>query len=144
MLGKRMKIAREKICMSQEKLAEVVGMHTNTIARWERNEVMLRGNSLKKLAQELNVSATYLLDSDTDSSGIDHDIIRNASTLSTLQQERAKTKKTTNEAISPLYLSYTGKDGDKLEIPDTPKNRELFQSTPETDFRLKTLGSITK
>ena len=122
-----MKSAREKICISQEELAEAVGMHTNTIARWERNEVMPRGNSLRKLAQALRVSTAYLLDSDTDSSGVNEDVIHNVSASATVKQERAKTKETASESISPLCLSYTGKDGDKLELPDTPKNRELFQ-----------------
>ena len=127
MLGERMRVAREKICMSQEELAENVGMHTNTIARWERNEVMPRGNSLKKLAQALHVSTAYLLDSDTDPFSINRDIIHDVSASPTVKQERAKTKETASESVSPLCLSYTGKDGDKLELPDTPKNRELFQ-----------------
>ena len=122
-----MRAAREKICMSQEELADTVGMHTNTIARWERNEVMPRGNSLKKLAQALRVSTAYLLDSDTDPLGLNGDIVHDVATPPTVKQERAKTKETASESISPLCLSYTGKDGDKLELPDTPKNRELFQ-----------------
>ena len=124
MLGERIRAAREKICVSQEELAEAIGMHTNTIARWERNEVIPRGNSLKRLSQALHVSTAYLLDSDSAShEGIIHD----EAVPSTIKQERAKTKETASESISPLCLSYTGKDGDKLELPDTPKNRELFQ-----------------
>lgn len=44
-----------------------------------------------------------------------------------LKKENAKTKKTASESVSPLCLSYTGINGDKLELPDTPENRELFQ-----------------
>ena len=126
MLGERIKEAREKICMSQEALAEAVGMHTNTIARWERNEVTPRGNSLKKLSQALQVSISYLLDNDAEL-----EIGRNSVSVTQIspvvKKEHAKTKETASESISPLVLSYTDKDGDKLELPDTPKNRELFQ-----------------
>lgn len=118
MLGEKIKHAREKICMSQEALAEAVGMHTNTIARWERNEVTPRGNSLKKLSQALQVQPSYLLDIDI------HD---ENSNISNVKKEHARTNETTSEPLSPLCLSYTGINGDKLELPDTPQNRELFQ-----------------
>ena len=126
MLGERIKKAREKICMSQETLAESIGMHTNTIARWERNEVIPRGNSLKKLSQALQVSTAYLLEDKLTETT--EDVFEGKSiTPSAVKKERAKTKETASESVSPLFLSYTGKDGEKLEMPDTPKNRELFQ-----------------
>ena len=117
MLGEQIKIARERVCMSQEALAEAIGMHTNTVARWERNEVTPRGNSLKKLAQALQVQPSYLLDSEKNENADIHN----------LKKEHARTKETASESVSPLCLSYTGVNGDKLELPDTPKNRELFQ-----------------
>ena len=36
-------------------------MHSNTVARWERGELMPRGTSLSKLAQALKTSTAYLL-----------------------------------------------------------------------------------
>lgn len=118
MLGEKIKNAREKICMSQEALADAIGMHTNTIARWERNEVTPRGNSLKKLSQVLQVQPSYLLDIDINEEKLN---------LSNIKKEHAQTNETTSESLSPLCLSYTGINGDKLELPDTPQNRELFQ-----------------
>ena len=61
MLGKNIKILREKRGLTQEELAQKTGMHTNTIARWERDEVDPRGTSLWKLAKALNVSSATLL-----------------------------------------------------------------------------------
>ena len=123
MLGERIKNAREKNCMSQEALAEAVGMHTNTIARWERNEVIPRGNSLKRLSQALHVQPSYLLDTERNEGEINENI-----NTPNLKKENAKIKETASESISPLCLSYTGINGDKLELPDTPRNRELFQT----------------
>lgn len=61
MLGKNIKLLREKLGLTQEELAQKMGMHSNTIARWERDEVDPRGTSLWKLAKALNVSSATLL-----------------------------------------------------------------------------------
>ena len=61
MLGKNIKFLREKLGLTQEELAQKMGMHCNTIARWERDEVDPRGTSLWKLAKALNVSSATLL-----------------------------------------------------------------------------------
>lgn len=61
MLGKNIKRLREKLGISQEELAHKMGMHSNTIARWERDEVDPRGTSMWKLANALNVSPETLL-----------------------------------------------------------------------------------
>ena len=52
LLGKNIKKLREKLGLSQEELAQKIGMHSNTIARWERDEVDPRGTSMWKLAKE--------------------------------------------------------------------------------------------
>ena len=126
MLGERIRQAREQVCMSQETLAEAVGMHTNTIARWERNEVMPRGESLKKLSRALQVSTSYLLDSPS-TTHKEELINEENSNPATVKKESANIKETASESVSPLLLTYTGKNGDKLELPDTPQNKKLFQ-----------------
>ena len=65
MIGERIKTLREKQGQSQEELAHLVGMHPNTIARWERGELSPRGTSLSKVARALNTTSTFLL-GDTD------------------------------------------------------------------------------
>lgn len=61
MVGDRIKLLREGLSQSQEELASAIGMHSNTVARWERGELMPRGTSLSKLAQALKTSTAYLL-----------------------------------------------------------------------------------
>lgn len=61
MVGDRIKFLREGLNQSQEELANAIGMHSNTVARWERGELVPRGTSLSKLAQALDTSTGYLL-----------------------------------------------------------------------------------
>lgn len=61
MVGDRIKLLREGLSQSQEELASAIGMHSNTVARWERGELTPRGTSLSKLAQALKTSTAYLL-----------------------------------------------------------------------------------
>lgn len=64
MLGKRIKFFREQCGVSQEEIAHRIGVHVNTIARWERDETTPRGTSLWKLANALGTTADHLLDGD--------------------------------------------------------------------------------
>lgn len=64
MIGERIKSLREELGQSQEELAHSVGMHPNTIARWERGELVPRGTSLAKLARSLNTTVSYVLEGD--------------------------------------------------------------------------------
>ena len=61
MIGHKIKSFREKQGISQEELAQRAGVHSNTIARWERDEVNPRGTSLVKLAAGLQISPSELL-----------------------------------------------------------------------------------
>lgn len=61
MVGDRIKFLRDGLNQSQEELASAIGMHSNTVARWERGELVPRGTSLSKLAQALDTTTGYLL-----------------------------------------------------------------------------------
>ncbi len=60
-VGDRIKFLRDGLNQSQEELASAIGMHSNTVARWERGELVPRGTSLSKLAQALDTTTGYLL-----------------------------------------------------------------------------------
>lgn len=47
--------------MTQEELAKEMGVTTQTIRNWERNQSNLRGKVIKELAIKFNVSADELL-----------------------------------------------------------------------------------
>ncbi len=62
MIGEQIKKARKLKGMSQEELAYSIGVHSNTVARWERGEINPTGKSLKKIAQVLKVPISSLYD----------------------------------------------------------------------------------
>ena len=61
MKGQNIKRFRERLGISQEELAQRTGVHSNTIARWERDEITPRGTSLVKLASGLQIPLSDLL-----------------------------------------------------------------------------------
>ncbi len=52
---------RKNAGMSQEELAEHVGVHLNTISQWENGFFLPKTSKLKKLAEALNVTEVELL-----------------------------------------------------------------------------------
>lgn len=60
-VGKRIRLARESVGLTQEKLAETIGVSRTAISRWESGEIDPTIEHLIDLAQALNVSADYLL-----------------------------------------------------------------------------------
>ena len=58
--GERLKKVR-KGRYNQEELASLIGVHTNTISRWENGSRSPDAGTLQKLAQALDTSTGYLL-----------------------------------------------------------------------------------
>lgn len=62
----RLLIARKKMGLSQQELAELAGTTNVQICRIENNNVMPKSDLLKKLSEILNVSMDYLMDESED------------------------------------------------------------------------------
>jgi transcriptional regulator with XRE-family HTH domain len=60
--GKRLREAREARHISQEKLAELVDGHRNTIGKLERGEVNFTFDYMMKVARILKVKPSKLMD----------------------------------------------------------------------------------
>lgn len=116
MTGERIRALREKNGMTQEELAQIIGMSQNTVARWEREELAPRGTSLVKLAKALNTTSTYLLD-ETDDPAPQTGNLNNDPPA----QERSVIEKNRGT------LMYTFKDGEQLTLPDTDRGYALFE-----------------
>ncbi len=58
--GNRIKSLRESIFLSQEDLAEKLGVHRNTLARIENGNNFVSAETLEKLAKALGVEPTEL------------------------------------------------------------------------------------
>ena len=63
--GNRVRALRLKRGLSQEKLAELAGLHRTYIGSIERGEQNISLRNIEKLAQALNVSAASLLSDKT-------------------------------------------------------------------------------
>ncbi|GIP35071.1 helix-turn-helix domain-containing protein [Paenibacillus sp. J2TS4] len=61
LMGQRIKAKREECRMSQEKLAEMLGMKRTNVANYESGRVIPPGNVLKNLAEIMNTTSDYLL-----------------------------------------------------------------------------------
>lgn len=59
--SKNLKYLREKRHLSQNKLAEQVGVNQTTIARWETEEITPSINNVEQIASTLNISLPDLL-----------------------------------------------------------------------------------
>ena len=61
-LGKNIRIARNKIGLTQKQVAYKAGVHTNYYARVERSEEMLSMKTLKAICKVLKVKSSDILD----------------------------------------------------------------------------------
>ena len=59
--GERLAAAREHLGLSQQQLADKLGVSQKVITYWERNEVALRSDQLTAIAAALNLSVEELL-----------------------------------------------------------------------------------
>ena len=60
-MAERIKYCRQKIKMSQQELADLVGISIMTVRRWEWNERTPNASIIPKLAEVLNTTAAYLM-----------------------------------------------------------------------------------
>lgn len=91
---------------TQEKLAERLGMHINTIVRWERGDRMPTADKLKALADVLGTTPSELLSSDDPQPSA-----QNESALSMSPQTY------TQEQLNKGMLVYTLSNGERIELP---------------------------
>lgn len=84
-LGNRIKAAREETGITQEELAEHVGISRAAVARYESGEIEPKIKNLVAIATRLNVTTDYLL-------GIE------------IQQKEPLTKDLSDEAIKALEV----------------------------------------
>ena len=74
--GEKLKTVRLSLNLSQSELSEKTGISERSLYTYEQTGILPRSNNLRKLAEALNVSVSYLLDEEeTDpTKDIDHDI----------------------------------------------------------------------
>ncbi len=60
-MGERIRLCRNKLGISQEKLADLLGMKRTNIANYEAGRVVPPGNVLLEMAKTFETSTDYLL-----------------------------------------------------------------------------------
>nr|WP_294529053.1 helix-turn-helix transcriptional regulator [uncultured Blautia sp.] len=88
-LGEKLKEARKQAGLSQEQLAEKLGISRSAVAKWETDKGIPDVDNLKALSGLLSVSIDYLLD---DGQDMDKTVIKEAIDLSVYEGNR-KAKK---------------------------------------------------
>ncbi len=63
-LGKRIQSARQLKTLTQKQLGEVLGIHKETISRWERDFIMPSPDNMRDICKALDVSAEWLVTGD--------------------------------------------------------------------------------
>lgn len=119
-IGKRIRTARQKVGMSQEELAQLIGVTKSTISKYEKGAREPRYDQLQRIADTLNVPIHELFDGSTmDADGTLHiwPAPQNASDELPAQELEALLEKLQNG--EPLLLS-----PDKLaKLKATPKEQ---------------------
>ncbi|HZG81581.1 MAG TPA: helix-turn-helix transcriptional regulator [Brevibacillus sp.] len=82
LMGHRIKMIREKLGLSQDELANKLGMNRTNVSNYESGRTVPPGNVIKELADILKTNADFLLGR-TD----DHTAIKNESELSEIDEE---------------------------------------------------------
>lgn len=61
LIGARIAIARKANGFNQDQLAEAVGVHKQTISRWESGKRASNGEEVRLIVETLNCSADFIL-----------------------------------------------------------------------------------
>ena len=61
-LGEKIRFQRTKKHITQEQLADLVNVHSNTIRQWEKSKNSPKIDDIKKIAKVLEISTSELLD----------------------------------------------------------------------------------
>ena len=105
-LGERIKNFR-KGRFSQAELADIVGVHENTLRRWELGERLPDADALMKLSKALGVSISDLMEENVDD-------ITQKRPISTTKSSKG-------------MLIYE-RDGERLELPPTEQGYNIMNS----------------
>ena len=120
-LGEKIKALRKKK-YTQEELAYRLGIHVNTLVRWERGDRSPTADKLKELASVLGTTANYLLDETDDPTPT----AGNASTSEPVTSGDT-TPYTQAQTVNRGMLIYDLGNGKKIELPPTRDSYDFLR-----------------
>lgn len=145
--GERLKAIRKKARLTQEKLADLIGVHETTIRRWENQGYNPRVEEVKALSKALNISESDLLnDPLTESSG---EWVITLKITDKFEKEEidltGKVQPITQITVTPDGIAFTVKAGwDKLQTKDGLKDlfKQVLKAYPAMRSNGVALGGI--
>ena len=112
-LSEKIKELRERAGLTQEQLAEQMGVQRNTVWRWENKKANLKAENIQSLSSVLKVEASELMSEEL--SLPDKTIVSDS-------YEDGRDILTDNKAGHLVF-----RDGDRvIDIPDTPENKNIY------------------
>lgn len=110
MFGERLRQLRQQQNLSQEELADRVGVHNNSVSKWE-NGVIPNMKRIVALAKILGTTTTYLL-------GETDDPNQETGNTSTIEPvSNGEDRPYTQEQINKGMLVYILNNGERIELP---------------------------
>ena len=112
-LSEKIRELRERAGLTQEQLAEQMGVQRNTVWRWENKKANLKAENIQSLSSVLNIEASELMKEEYEVPEIK--IIPDS-------YDNGRDILTDNKAGHLIF-----RHGDTVvDIPDTPENKNLF------------------
>ena len=112
-LSEKIKELRERAGLTQEELAERMGVQRNTVWRWENKKANLKAENIQSLSSVLEVDASELMREE------------NGMYKMSAKSDRAEDGRdilTDNKAGHLVF-----RDGNRvIDIPDTPENKNIY------------------
>lgn len=112
-IAERMQRTRKITGLTQEELADRIGVQRNTVWRWENGKAKPEAETVSKIASALNVSTGYLL-GETD----DPEPLQEQQVSATVKEPQIKTE-------DKGVLVYEA-NGQKIQVPATPEYAAQF------------------
>ncbi len=112
-IGEQIRQQRRLLGIKQEELSKLVGVSLKTIQRWENGERSPRLDEIKKLAEALKVSSSYLMEQEDTATSIQ----------TSAPQLEKEMERDTNMAVITL------KDGNRVQAPATPEGYAFLTKT---------------
>ena len=119
-INQRIRERRKNNKLTQENLAEIIGVSLMTLKRWEWGNTEPRAEELQKLAEALGTTSAYLFgEVDTPQGGVAVPY----SEVKRVEPERVQQTSTINDKGT---LRYKFSNGQEIEVPATPEYAPQF------------------
>ena len=117
-LGEKIRALRKRR-YTQEELAEIIGVHLNTIVRWERGDRNPTADKLKRLADALCTTPSELLSSE--------EIVPQDVVPKLKSEEKKEIVPYTREQENKGMLVYVLSNGERIELPPSQASYDFLR-----------------